>query len=208
MNHHFFGKVAMPLGVFLALGGCVTPPTPPVAPARMCSKPIGTAYVEEPSAMDKIAMMGNNGQYPKQEIERMLMDSNCFRIVEGGPNKNDPMLMAQRMLAKDKGVATGPKIDYRISTSVVFAEKGSGVGHSNVGNSMFRADKQNGRATIKLVEEKTDRVIAIVTGEGVYQDTQWNSMGPSTNRSTNRVLELAFKNAIDNLVVRIDPMSR
>lgn len=208
MNFHF-KKWLILLGVSIALGGCIVRPPVVAAPARMCPKPIGTAYVEEQSAVDRIA---THNQYPRQEIERLVMETNCFKLIEGGPDKNDPRLMALQMLSQNKDKSMGPKADYRISTGVVFAEAGDNVGYNpylayGSGYNSFRADKQNGKATIKLIEEKTDVVIAIATGEGVYQDTQWNYMGPATNRSTNRVLEFAFKNAINNLVGQIDHIS-
>jgi hypothetical protein len=208
MNYHFT-KWLMLLGVSMVLEGCITRPVVVAAPPRMCSKPIGTAYVEEESAMERIA---TQNKFPRQEIERLLLETNCFKLVEGVPSKNDPRLAAIRMMLPDKGKPTGPKVDYRISTSVVFAEAGDNAGYNpylgyGYHNNSFRADKQNGRATIKLIEEKTDAVITIATGEGVYQDTQWGYMGPATNRSTNRVLEFAFKNAINNLVGQIDHLS-
>lgn len=206
------------LTIVSVLAGCVIAPPTVEAPApRMCSGPIGTAYVEEPSSIDKIR---NN--YPRQEIERLLIETNCFKLIEGGLGKNDPMRVAQEMMKniqnqypnsnKSKEISAAPRADYRISTSVVFAEAGANAGYNpylgyNAYNA-FRADRQNGRATIKLIDEKTDAVVTIATGEGVYQDTQWNYMGPATDRSTNRVLEFAFKNAINNLVGQVDHMSR
>jgi len=207
--NYFLRVWFVPFGIFATLGGCVSQPVVE-SPPRMCSKPIGTAYVEEQSTLDKIAMQN---QYPRQEIERLLMQTNCFKLVEGGPSKNDPMLVAREIMSRNKSKPDGPRSDYRISTSVVFAETGGNAGYSPLAiygsrYDSYRAEKQNGKATIKLIDEKNDSVIAIATGEGVYKDTQWSSLGPTTNRSTNRVIELAYKNAIDNLVGQIDHMAR
>lgn len=208
MNERFI-KWPLMLGVAAILGGCVAQPTVVSAPPRMCAKPIGSAYVEEQSAADKIA---TQNKYPRQEIERLLMETNCFKLVEGVISKNDPRMAALQMIRPDKTKPAESKVDYRIATSVVFAESGGNAGYNpylgygSPANS-FRADKQNGRATVKLVDDKTDAVISIATGEGVYQDTQFAYQGPATDRSTNRVLEFAFKNAINNLVGQIDHLA-
>lgn len=178
----------------------------------MCPLPIGTAFVEEPSSIEKI-----RANYPTAEIERLLIESNCFKLIDGGPRADDPMRIAHEIMKQQNPQSaknTAPIADYKITASIVFTETGSGSGYEynpllgyNTRNS-FIADKQNGRATIKLIDEKTSAVVAIATGEGVYQDTQWSFRGPATGRSENRVIEFAYKNAINNLVGQIDHLSK
>ena len=193
----------------MLLSGCAIHPLEVTPSSRMCQKPIGTAYVEPQSRLERVSSRHN---YPKEEIERLLIESNCFQLVDGGLSRNDPMYMVQQMSSLGQGDNATPKADYRITSSVVFVETGTNVGYRPYGaySSPFyanRADKQNERVTIRLVDERTDAVVAIATGEGIYQDAQWDSMGFSTDRSGSRVLEFAYRNAINNLVGQIEHLS-